>query len=64
MRDPEYLGDAVYVQSPPYDLSTIILTTTSHLLPNADNTIYLEAQVVLNLVRWLFERFPDLKNEI
>jgi len=42
MIEPLYLGDGVYVQPNPHDPVSLIVTTGSHLLHQADNTIYME----------------------
>lgn len=55
MMKPEYLGDGAYVQPHPHDPMSVILTTGSHLLPEADNTIYLEMSCIDGLIRYLTE---------
>ena len=51
MKEPEYLGDAVYIQPDPD--GGFILTTASHLVDDAGNVIYLEPEVVKALVNYL-----------
>lgn len=46
----EYLGDAVYAQ---YDGYHIVLTTEHHEIAQANNAIYLDADVIQNLNRYV-----------
>lgn len=49
-ENARYIGDAVYVQKT--DMH-VILTTASHRLEEADNTIYLEDEVLHSMLDWL-----------
>jgi hypothetical protein len=51
IKEPTYLGDGVYM-SPCRD-GGIMLTTGHHLETQADNVIYLEPSVLMNLIQIL-----------
>lgn len=55
-RNPEYLGDAVYVAEDEYVPGAIRLTTGHHDPIHASNTIILEPEVVEALLRWLNQK--------
>jgi len=50
MIEPQYLGDGVYVQN---DDKDIVLTTGSHVINDANQVIYLEPEVIVQLLAWL-----------
>jgi hypothetical protein len=50
--DARDIGDGVYVQEA-VERGMLILTTDSHNLPEATNTIYLERKVDLALIAYL-----------
>jgi hypothetical protein len=54
-EDVVYLGDAVYVQ-PEQCTGGVILTSGSHILTRATNTIFLDADVLQGLVKYLTAR--------
>lgn len=56
MENPIYLGDGVYAR---YENYYVILTTVSHDEADATNIIYLEAEVLDNLNRWLKRLFES-----
>jgi hypothetical protein len=49
--EPQYLGDGVYAAF--NDFGQIVLTTGDHYPAKADNTIYLEPQVVRELIGFM-----------
>jgi hypothetical protein len=51
MKEPTYLGDGVYAQFDQFGM--LILTTGSHELRMADNTIMLEPEVLEALLNFL-----------
>ena len=53
MIQPRYLGDGVYVQVDAEDSTRIIVTTGSHIMPDADNVVYLELPVMMGLKRFI-----------
>jgi hypothetical protein len=52
-RQALYLGDGVYAQLDDPGIGGIILTTGSHDLRAADNTIHLEPEVLESLIEYL-----------
>lgn len=50
---PEYLGDSVYAQGDAGFPGSLVLTTDSHLMDDAGNTIILEPEVVLAFLRYV-----------
>ena len=53
----EYLGDSVYVQTDEFGL---ILTTENGLPTDPSNLIYLEPEIVENLIKY-YENFKKLE---
>lgn len=52
IENPIYLGDALYAT---YDDYHVILTTEHHEPTQANNVIYLDKDVMKNLVAWFGE---------
>lgn len=50
-KEPIYLGDGAYVQFD--EFGTLIITTNTHIIKEADNAIYLEPAEVQNLIKYL-----------
>lgn len=51
MQNPQYLGDGVYIHTNPQ--GQLVLTTGHHDPRHADNTIYLEPQVLQMLQKYI-----------
>jgi hypothetical protein len=60
MIKPRYLGDGVYAQMDNICREYVILTTDSHILENAQNTIYLEPDVIKRLKFFIADMEEDL----
>lgn len=52
MKQPRYLGDGVYIQVDPKS-GQFILTTSSHIFMDADDTIFLEPEIAQALVNYI-----------
>jgi hypothetical protein len=60
MMKPSYLGDGAYVQPHPEDPTSVILTTGSHRLGEADNRVYLDLEGINSLLEYLV----NFKNQL
>lgn len=58
---PRYLGDAVYIQ-PWLDGYGLVLTTDTHKVDQAPNSIFLEPEVVAALLSYLTEATTPTKS--
>lgn len=54
-----YLGDGAYVQFDE-DHYSVILTTGTHELHKAENTVYLDPRVLRSLAEWLAKHRPGV----
>jgi len=61
---PEYLGDSIYVQdgSPWSGEPSLLLTTDSHLLEDEYNQIFLNAEVIRNLLDYIQRKKKENHN--
>jgi len=55
MENKEYLGDSVYIEYDEYT-DTIILTTENGTPSDPSNTVYLEHNVIKNLLKYIQEK--------
>lgn len=49
--NPVYIGDGIYLQQDQEDPTYLILTTSSHLLQDADATVFLEVRELQSLMQ-------------
>ena len=52
-QQPQYLGDGIYIQVNESDPSQLIITTGSHILDDADNTVYVDLGEARMLKKYL-----------
>jgi len=52
-QQPQYIGDGIYIQVNESDPSQLILTTGSHILDDADNTVFIEIREARSLQNYL-----------
>ena len=51
--NPVYIGDGIYLQQDQEDPTRLILTTGSHLLEDADATVFLEVRELKSLMQYV-----------
>lgn len=57
--NPQYLGDAVYIQTD-VENSNLILSLTTHILDESAVIIYLEDDTTLAVLKYIKANRPDL----